>query len=462
VVPAAANGRGGAAAPATSVAPVAPVASGAPRSGGPPGGWLRDRDEPHGHGHRVTPLELFFDLVFVFAVTMVSRFLLEHLTLRGAAQTLLLLVAVWRAWIVTAWLTNWFDPDRRPVRALLVGLMLVSLLMSAALPEAFGGRGLVFAGAYAVMLVGRMLFAVAAPGPTPALRRNFQRNLIWASGAGALWLAGGVATGAAREALWLGAVAIDVAAPAAGFYVPGLGPARTRDWAIAGEHLAERCGLFMIIALGESILVTGATLAGLALEPAVVAAFVVAFLGSVAFWWLYFDRSAESAAEVIARDADPGRLGRAAYTYLHLPMVAGIIVAAAGDELSIAHPGGPITAPAVATLVGGAALFLLGHFLFKRAVFGARSASRLTGLAALAALLPLSPFLTPLGLAGAVTLVLVLVACWDAQRTWRLPAAPEAPLAPVAQLAPAPAGALTTAPDRGATAPPARSPASRG
>ena len=363
----------------------------------------------------MTPLELFFDLVFVFAVTQLSHLLLEHLTPRGAAQTLLLLVAIWWSWIYTAWLTNWFDPDRRPVRALLLGMMLVSLLMSAALPQAFGANGLLFAGAYVVMQVGRSLFAVAALESDPGLRRTFQRILAWAAGAAVLWLAGGVATGVAREALWLGAVAVELAAPAAGYPVPGLGRSVTTDWSISGGHLAERCQLFLIIALGESVLVTGSTLAGLTVDPPTAAAFVVAFLGSVAFWWLYFDRSAESAAGVIERSADPGRLGRSAYTYLHLPMVAGIIVAAVGDELSIAHPGGPMTAPTAATLLGGPALFLLGHLLFKRAVFGTPSPSRLAALAAPRGARPPQPRLDPPPPRRPATLVLILTAVADAR-----------------------------------------------
>src|SRR5262245_14096649 len=174
-------------------------------------------------------MELFFDLVYVFAVTQLSHLLLEHLSLRGAFQTLLLLLAVWWAWIYTTWITNWFDPDRRAVRLMLVGVMLASLFMSATLPAAFGERGLPFAVAYVAMQVGRSLFAVAALGDDPSLRRNFQRILTWFAASGLLWLAGGAAAGAAREALWLAAVAVDYAAPVAGFWTPGLGRARTTD-----------------------------------------------------------------------------------------------------------------------------------------------------------------------------------------------------------------------------------------
>jgi len=373
---------------------------------------LRRRGE---RDQRVTFAELFFDLVYVFAVTQLSHLLLEHLTLHGAVQTLLLLLAVWWAWVYNAWFTNWFDPDRRAVRLVLGAVMLASLIMSATLPDAFGERGLVFAAAYVAMQVGRCLFIVAALGREPGLRRNFQRILAWFAASGLLWLAGGLAQGPTREALWLAAVVVDYAAPAAGFFTPGLGRSVTTDWTIMGGHLAERCQLFLIIALGESILVTGATFGQLPLAPAAVAALVVAFLGSVALWWVYFDRSAEVSSDAIAHSADPGRLGRSAYTYFHLPMVAGIIVAAVGDELTIAHPTGETSAATAAVVLGGPALFLIGHVLFKWAVFSHVSVPRLAAIAALAALAPVSLVAPPLVLSGAATLVVAAVAAWDAR-----------------------------------------------
>jgi low temperature requirement protein LtrA len=301
------------------------------------------------------------------------------------------------------------------VRLLLVGLMLISLIMSASLPEAFTDRALAFAGAYAALRVVLNLFAIAALGRQPGLRRNFQRILAWSLLAGGLWLAGGLAGEGSRVAIWLAAVLVDLVGPVVGFYTPGLGRSRTADWTISGAHLAERCQLFIILSLGESILVTGATFGELDFSAATVAAFVVAFTGSVAFWWIYFDRGAEFASATIATDADPGRLGRSAYTYFHLPMVAGIIVAAVGDELSIAHPRGDTSAATTAVVLGGPALFLAGHALFKRAVFGRLSAPRLAGLVALAALIPFGAVASPLALAAAATLVVVAVAAWD---TW--------------------------------------------
>jgi low temperature requirement protein LtrA len=374
-------------------------------------GLLRAHDEGE---PQVTPIELFFDLVYVLAVTQLSHHLLQHLSVVGALQTALLAVVVWRAWIDAAWLTNWFDPEQRVVRLVLVGMSLASLLMSATLPEAFGERGLFFAGAAVTMQVGRSLFAVLALRREPGLQRNFQRILAWSVLAGALWLIGGMVDAEARGVVWLAAVLVDVIAPAVGFVTPGLGRSHTTDWPITGGLLAERCRLFIILALGESILVTGATFGELPFTAAALAGVVIAFLGSVALWWVYFDRSADAANDVITRSPDPGRLGRSAYTYYHLPMMAGIIVTAVGDELIISDPTAPTSVATLAVVLGGPALFLAGHTLFKRAVFDHLSTPRLVALLVLAVLIPVGLIVPPLILAAAATLVVAGVALWDA------------------------------------------------
>jgi len=213
----------------------------------------------------------------------------------------------------------------------------------------------------------------------------------------------------------------EYAAPAVGFYSPGLGRSTTEDWMISGGHLAERCQLFLIVALGESILITGTVFGASTINVTVVAAFVSAFAGSVALWWVYFDRSADAASAIIDRSADPGRLGRSAYTYGHIPMVAGVIVAAVGDELIIAHPGGHSSTATVATVLGGPALFLVAHLLFKRSVFGVLSPSRLAGMVALAVLVPFSLILPPLALSILATLVVAGVCGWDTVLMRRAP-----------------------------------------
>jgi low temperature requirement protein LtrA len=375
------------------------------------GGPLRPRDSGE---QRVTPIELFFDLVYVFAVTRLSHLLLDHLSIRGALETLFLLLAVWWAWVYTAWFTNWFDPDRLPVRLVLVAVMLASLLMSVAIPEAFGERGLMFALAFVAIQVGRTAFAaLALHGASHPLSGTFWRILAWLVAAGVLWVAGGLLAGGARYVLWLLALAVDYAGPVMRYRTPGLGSSRTQEWTIEGTHFAERCQLFIIIALGESILVTGTTFGQIEASAATVCAFVVAFLGSVALWWIYFARSAEEAREVFTSSEDPGRLGRSAYTYFHLPMVAGIIAVAAADELTVAHPGEPGTLASIALILGGTALFLAGHALFKWAVFGVLPRSRAVAVAALMALIPVGFAIPTLALSGAAGLIVVGLAVWD-------------------------------------------------
>jgi low temperature requirement protein LtrA len=368
--------------------------------------------------HRVSSMELFFDLVFVFAITQLSHLLIERLDLLGALQTALLLLALWWAWVDTAWVTNWFDPDRRPVRVMLVGTMVATLIMAVALPGAFGQRGLVFAVAFVVMQVGRTAFAVVGTGEDPGLHRNFQRILVWRSASGLLWLAGGLVSGPPRTIFWVAAVAMDSLGPAFGFVTPGLGRSITRDWNISGEHLAERCKLFLIIALGESILVTGGTFGQLDITLVTLAAFVVAFLGSVTLWWIYFDVSFDAAEQTFASSSDPGRLGRFAYTYLHIPMVAGIIVTAVADELVIAHPLGQATPDTVATVLGGPALFLAGHLLFKRAVFGVWSIPRGAAIAVLGIIAVIGRNWSPLTLA-IVTVLIIAAVSWRDTRIMR-------------------------------------------
>ena len=225
-------------------------------------------------------------------------------------------------------------------------------------------------GAYAVLQVGRTAFMVVAVRGHP-LQANFERILAWCVVSGAFAVAGGFAHGHARDLLWLLAVGVDLAGGVVGFATPGLGRSRTSDWTIEGGHFAERCQAFILIALGESIVIIGATLSGpRATTASAVAAFVVAFASSVALWWLYFDRSADAAAEIIERSDDPGRIGRSAYHLIHPVMVAGIIVAAAGDEKILTAPSIHAHPASAWLILGGPALFLAGHAAFKYVLWG--------------------------------------------------------------------------------------------
>jgi low temperature requirement protein LtrA len=372
------------------------------------GGVLRARG-----ADRVQPVELFFDLVYVFAITQLSHLLLDHLTVRGAAETLLVLLAVWWAWVYTSWFTNWFDPNQLAVRLMLVAVMGASLVMSAAIPDAFGDGGWQFAGAYVAIQVGRTGWASLAVGARHELTPNLRRVTAWAALSGIPWLAGAAVDGDARLVLWAVAVALDYGAPVVGFVTPGLGRSTTADWTIAGGHLAERCQLFVIIALGESVLLTGAAYSDLPGSVETTLAVAVAFLGSVGLWWVYFDRGASSGQRAIVASDDPGRLAVSAYLWVHVVMVAGIIAAAAADEATIAHPGEDVDAATAAIILGGPLVYLAGTALFNRALTGAMPRSRVVAVCVLALLAPVSAVASALVLSVLALSVIVAVAWAD-------------------------------------------------
>jgi low temperature requirement protein LtrA len=354
---------------------------------------------------RVTNTELFYDLVYVFAVTQLSHVLVTHP--ESWFQTAVLLAMVWQIWVYTTWMTNYLDPDRTAMRIALLGLMFASLVLAASIPDAFGSRGWVIAIAYVVMQVGRGLFIIwALRGEV--LQLAFVRITAWCALGAVPILLGAVAHGHVREGLWLLGVAVELGGAAIGFHVPGIGRSATNDWTIDGGHFAERCQAFVLIALGESVVVTGARLSALhATAASDVAAFVLAFLGVVGLWWIYFDRAAEDSAEVIAASDDPGRLGRNAFHWVHPLIVGGIIVSAAADEVVIGEPTEHGTMTTSWLVLGGVALFLAGHAVFKAILWRTLSWPRIVGVVVLLACLPLGPHVAPL-LLGLIDLVVVL------------------------------------------------------
>jgi low temperature requirement protein LtrA len=361
---------------------------------------------------RVTDIELFFDLVYVFAVTQLSHALLTHPTWAGAGQTAVLLAMVWVIWAYTTWVTNWLDPNQLPVRMMLLALMLASLVMSAAIPRAYGDRGAWIGIAYAAMQVGRSVFAAASMSSNRSLQLNFTRITAWCVVSGACALAGGFAQGSAREWWWFAAVAVDLLGGVVGFYTPGLGRSYTEEWTIEGNHIAERCQAFVLIALGESLVVTGGTLAGLDhVSRGEAAAVLCAFLGAATLWWVYFDRYAAQAALVVAQSENPGRYGRSAYHLIHPIIVAGIIVTAAADERVLAHPSGHLEASTRWFVLGGTALFLAGHAAFIGVIWRRVSWNRViaVGLLALLGIPALLPSALPLAAAAIVVTIGVAV-----------------------------------------------------
>ncbi len=374
--------------------------------------WLRAKGGKN--ESKVSFVELFFDLVFVFSISQLAHALAEHFTPLGALESIMLIFAVWWVWVFTAWVTNWLDPDRMPVRIMLFTLMFAGLILSASIPEAFGEKAIYFAGAYVFMQVGRSLFTVyALKHASPANHRNFLRITSWLVLSGIFWIAGALMESEARVMLWLIALVIEYAAPALGFRVPGLGKSTTADWDVSGAHLAERCALFIIICLGEAVLQAGKTFAEQPVTPLIVAVFITAFIGTVALWWIYFQFGHERAAHRIAHDDAPGSLARQAFTYAHIPILAGIILSVVGDEFLFAHTHDAADMHAAAAILGGPAVFLLGNLWFKGVTTGRPPLSHMIGLAGLALLLLTLPMVVVYQLGILATAVLVVVAIWE-------------------------------------------------
>jgi low temperature requirement protein LtrA len=375
--------------------------------------FLRDRDADE--EQRATTLELFYDLVFVFAVTQVSHILLDDLSWQGAAEATLALLVVWWAWNYTTWVTNELDPDSPVVRLLLMAIMLATLLMAIAIPDAFGSEGLLFASSYVAIQVGRhafLTFVSARPGTIE--RERAAAILFWFCMAAPFWIVGALVENEARAALWLVALVIDYVGPMFLYRAPGRRRLAPESWDVETTHFAERFQLFVIIALGESIVLIGATTSGLEIDAARLAALVLAFAAAAALWWLYFDYVAPIAQRRLELASNRTVLARDGYTYLHAVMIAGIICSAVGDELVIAHPTDVLPAAEVVVVVAGPAMYLLGHVLFRLRMAGTLSWKRFTG--ALACIAVGGAGAAVPGIALAALLVGVLVGVIAAER----------------------------------------------
>lgn len=365
-----------------------------------------------GEDGRVGFAELFFDLVFVFAITQVSHWLLAHYDLAGAVHTGFLFLAVWWVWIFSTWVFNLLDPDRASVRLLLFALMIMGLFMSMALPEAFGERGLVFALSYAAMQLSRTVF-MWLHIEDARLRQTYTRILLWFCVATVFWIWGGLAEGDSRFALWLVALGIEYLGPLTGMYVPGLSRDKSTDWSVRGGHIAERAGLFVIICLGETLLVSGATFAEMAWDAPGMAAFLGAVLGTLGMWWVYLHIGHKRGTHQIEHSENPGGLARLAFTYLHIPIVAGVVLAAVGSERAIAHPLHHGTWAEGASIIGGLILFLIGNGLFKRVSAPNFPLSHWIGLGLSVAAFLVGPLMPLWALNGIAALILIIVAGWE-------------------------------------------------
>src|ERR687894_611128 len=337
-----------------------------------------------GGEQRVTPLELFFDLVFVFALTQVTGFLADHSTWLGMLKAAALLTVLWSSWASYSWLTNAVPAEEViPARLVIFCAMAAMFVASLAVPGAFGEYGVIFGSAYFVVRLLQVVLYSLATGDMPETRRAILRLAPGFVGGPALLIVAGFLEGFAQGALWAVALAVDY----------GIAYVRAGSgFRVHAGHFAERHGLIVIIALGGSIVAAGVGASGLALGAGVIVAVVLGIALTAALWWAYFDLVilfAERRLSAVQGD-ERAWLARDSYSYLHLPMVAGIIFAALGAKQTLAHVGDPLgTIPAVA-LCGGVALYLLGHNAFRLRDVGNVSVPRLVVAIFCLALIPLA------------------------------------------------------------------------
>jgi low temperature requirement protein LtrA len=356
-----------------------------------------------GSEKRVIPLELFFDLVFVFALTQVTALMSHDPTWQGLGRGMLVLAALWWAWAAYAWLTNEIEADEDLPRLAMFTSMTAMLIAALAVPDVFGDDGVIFACAYFVVRVMHVvLFTQAAPHAS--VQDAMARLARAAIPAPALLVAAGFLDGPVQAALWIAAIAIDYGGP----LVLGVSGFR-----VSAGHFVERFALIVIIALGESIVAIGVGAAGLGLDIGLLAAATLGVAIACALWWEYFDWMAIHAEHILTstHGDDRARMARDAFSYLHLPMVAGVILVALGIKKTLEHVDEPLeTIPTIA-LLGGTALYLIGHVAFRLRLHSGLGRGRLTAAAVSLALIPVAleveKALGTLAIAAAVSAALI-------------------------------------------------------
>ncbi|MEV4759557.1 low temperature requirement protein A [Micromonospora sp. NPDC049559] len=396
--------------------------------------WLTG--PPAGQGPtRATFLELFLDLVYVFAFTQLASRLIGDFTAQRrvlateVGQTMLLLVALWLVWVMAARTTSAYDPQHPAVQISIFAITFGSMVIAVTLPHAFGPRGLTFAGTYVAVQVGRsaLLWFVLRG----SARLVPARTLCWTVVTAVPWLIGAAMfpQSPARGILWTIAIALDYLGLTFGWPTPWLGRSRLTDWRLRAEHFAERLQQFVNITLGESILVMGTAFAK-QFTPSGVAPVVLSFVTTVLIWRIYFHRAGSVLGTAIARASRPALLGQSGI-HTHFFMIAGIFVTGAGYELVIDQPFGELDPAWLWIILGGPALFLVARSRFEYEVFRRVPWSRIAAWGVLGALAPLLMRMPPVVATAAATAVLAAVAIWDAIRTRRhpddLPAPPEMP-----------------------------------
>ncbi|MFY1691944.1 low temperature requirement protein A [Plantactinospora sp. WMMB782] len=364
---------------------------------------------------RPTYLELLLDLVYVFALTRLSQRLTYDFTmsrrtlLSELGQTLLVLLALWQVWLLTAWMTSRFDPRRIEIQIIIVGSMFGAMIMSVSLPLAFGERGVIFASTFVAVHIGRPLLLVLVQRGHPRQPVSI-RILFWSTLASVGWIAGALTGGAGRGICWTLAVVVEFLGAALRWPTPGYGRSESTFWGIGAAHLAERYQQVLLIALGETILVTGFILSDVGFAVERTSIFVASFVTTVLFWRTYFYQPAGSTlAAAFERSSDPLRFSRSA-GYTHLVMVCGIVATAVGYGLLIEDPHAGPDPTWLVLIFGGPVLFLLGRVWFEREASRRLPTTWLSGLLCFALLTPVAavlpmlaaPFLATAVMAGIV------------------------------------------------------------
>jgi low temperature requirement protein LtrA len=370
---------------------------------------VSEDESERGDEHQVTPLELFFDLAFVFAMTQVTSLLADDPTWGGVLRGMLVLAALWWAWVAYAWLTSAMDVDEGGIRLTMLASMGAMLVVALAVPGAFGGDAVLFGVAYLLVRLLHLALSALVARDDPDRRGALFRFAPTAIFGALLLVLAGFLEGDGRIAVWVIALAVDYLGPV----VIGVG----RGWRVAPEHFAERHGLIILIALGESIVAIGVG-AGFELVTGVIVAAALGIVVVSALWWLYFDVAAVFARRRLmeARGVEQARLARDSYSYFHLPMVAGIVLFALGLKATLGHTGEALdTVPAVG-LCGGAALYLLGHVAFLFRTTGRVFRRRTIGGVVLLALVPAAVAIPALAALAFVSAVCSLVVTYEVIR----------------------------------------------
>ncbi|GGO14562.1 low temperature requirement protein A [Micromonospora parathelypteridis] len=375
---------------------------------------------------RATFLELFLDLVFVFALTRISARVIDDFTdgqrgvYAGLGQALLLFLALWAVWSLTVWSTSWLDPEAPIVQTVIVMTMVGSMTMAVAVPDGFGARAPLFAITYVSLQIGRVIyFHVAGHGrPDP---RQTSRVLFWFGLSAPLWVIGGLADeGTVRGPLWTIAVLIDYTGLLLGWPTPRIGAQRIGGPMIAAEHLAERYQQFLLIAIGEAIFVIGLAFSGSEFHADQTVGFLLALATTVLFWRIYFHVAGGLLDAAVSRSRSADRLATD-MAFTHLIMIAGIVLSGVGFELFVTEPLGHLPAAWLIAILGGPVLFLVGRSALEYQVFARVSRSRIAGLLTLGLLTPVTLHLTPLAAGAAAAVVLLGVAAADTRRSRRHP-----------------------------------------